>query len=195
MPNVRGASISVKHVVSALAIMSGLALLAAELPSTKNGEWFYWSGDLKGTRYSPLSQINADNFNKLEVAWRFKTDSFGTRPEYKLEGTPLMVNGVIYTTAGTRRDALLWTLSRARSFGSTACTKVTARRSRPDSFPATEFLLDRRPGRRANLVHHHWLSSGRVECQDRHSDSVVRKHRRSRSQDRPIHGDRQADRY
>src|SRR5206468_4108048 len=34
---------------------------------------------------------------------RFKTDSLGPRPEYKLEGTPLMVNGVLYTTAGTRR--------------------------------------------------------------------------------------------
>ena len=31
------------------------------------------------------------------------TDSLGPRPEYKLEGTPLMVNGVLYTTAGTRR--------------------------------------------------------------------------------------------
>jgi quinoprotein glucose dehydrogenase len=95
-----------KYVLSALAILGGLALVRAELPSTKNGEWIYWAGDLKGTRYSPLSQIDANNFNKLEVAWRFKTDNFGTRPEYKLEGTPLMVNGVIYTTAGTRRDAV-----------------------------------------------------------------------------------------
>ncbi len=95
-----------KHLFSVLAVVSGLALIAAEMPSTKNGQWIYWAGDLKGTRYSPLDQINADNFNKLEVAWRLKTDNFGTRPEYKLEGTPLMVNGVIYTTAGTRRDAM-----------------------------------------------------------------------------------------
>ena len=44
---------------------------------------------MRGTRYSPLDQINAANFNKLEVAWRFKTDNLGPRPEYKLEGTPL----------------------------------------------------------------------------------------------------------
>ncbi len=75
-------------------------------PSTKNGEWIYWGGDLKGTKYSPADQINAGNFNKLEVAWRFKTDNYGTRPEFKLEGTPLMIHGVLYTTAGTRRDAL-----------------------------------------------------------------------------------------
>src|SRR5512145_3316216 len=74
--------------------------------STKNGEWPHYTGDLAGTRYSPLDQINADNFNKLEVAWRFKTDNLGTRPEYKLEGTPLMVNGMLYTTAGTRRSII-----------------------------------------------------------------------------------------
>ena len=47
-----------------------------------------------------------DNFNKLEVAWRFKTDNLGTRPEYKLEGTPIMVKGVVYATAGTRRSVV-----------------------------------------------------------------------------------------
>ncbi len=56
--------------------------------------------------YSPLAQITAGNFNTLEVAWRLKTDNFGTRPEYKLEGTPLMVGGVVYTTAGTRRAVI-----------------------------------------------------------------------------------------
>jgi glucose dehydrogenase len=33
------------------------------------------------------NQINGRNFNQLQVAWRFKTDEFGTRPEYKLEET------------------------------------------------------------------------------------------------------------
>ncbi len=75
-------------------------------PSTKNGEWPHYTADLKGTKYSPLDQINASNFSKLEVAWRFKTDNLGTRPEYKLEGTPLMVKGVIYATAGTRRSVI-----------------------------------------------------------------------------------------
>jgi quinoprotein glucose dehydrogenase len=74
--------------------------------STRNGEWPHYTGDLTGARYSPLDQINAENFNKLEVAWRFKTDSLGTRPEYKLEGTPLMVKGMIYATAGTRRSVV-----------------------------------------------------------------------------------------
>lgn len=71
--------------------------------STTNGEWPSHTGDTRGTRYAPLDQITAANFNSLEVAWRFKTDQLGPRPEFKLEGTPLMVGGVLYTTAGTRR--------------------------------------------------------------------------------------------
>jgi quinoprotein glucose dehydrogenase len=72
----------------------------------KNTEWPTYNADLAGSRYRPLDQINGTNFSKLEVAWRFKTDSIGNRPEYKLEGTPLMVNGVVYTTAGSRRAAI-----------------------------------------------------------------------------------------
>src|SRR4051812_25967661 len=76
---------------------------APGFPSTKNGEWPYYTADVRGSRYSPLDQINGSNFNQLEVAWRFKTDNLGTRPEFKLEGTPLMVKGVVYATGGTRR--------------------------------------------------------------------------------------------
>jgi quinoprotein glucose dehydrogenase len=67
------------------------------------GEWRTYGGDVGNTRYSPLDQINASNFNNLEVAWRFKTENLGPRPEFQLEGTPLMANGVVYATAGTRR--------------------------------------------------------------------------------------------
>jgi quinoprotein glucose dehydrogenase len=68
-----------------------------------NGEWRTYGGDPGHTRYSPLDQINAANFGKLEVAWRFKTDSLGPRPEYQFESTPLMVKGLLYSTAGSRR--------------------------------------------------------------------------------------------
>src|SRR5215472_7512997 len=79
-------------------------LSAQYVLGTQNGEWPAYAGDLSNYRYSPLDQINGSNFNKLEVAWRFKTDNLGTRPEYKLEGTPIMVNGVVYATGGTRRS-------------------------------------------------------------------------------------------
>ena len=72
----------------------------------KDTEWPSYAADLAGTRYRPLDQIKASNFNDLEIAWRIKTDNFGDRPEYKLEGTPLMVNGVLYATAGSRRAVI-----------------------------------------------------------------------------------------
>ena len=98
----------------AVVAMAGIFLLphaigqsgAAAKPSTKNGEWPFYTADEKGTKYSPLDQINGSNFNKLEVAWRFKTDNLGPRPEFKLEGTPLMVKGVLYATGGTRRSVV-----------------------------------------------------------------------------------------
>lgn len=73
---------------------------ASPMPSTANGEWPMYTADLRGSKYSPLDQITASNFSKLEVAWRIKTDNFGPRPENKLEGTPLMVKGMLYATAG-----------------------------------------------------------------------------------------------
>ncbi len=69
----------------------------------KNGEWRWYGGDAGHTRYSPLDQINATNFSNLTVAWRFKTEHLGPRPEFQFESTPLMANGVLYSTAGTRR--------------------------------------------------------------------------------------------
>src|SRR6187402_2483291 len=76
---------------------------ASGMPSTKNGEWPMYTADLRGSKYSPLDQITGANFSKMEVAWRLKTDNFGPRPETKLEGTPIMVKGMLYATAGTRR--------------------------------------------------------------------------------------------
>ncbi len=84
------------------------------------GEWPTYGGDLGHTRYAALDGIDASNFAELEVAWRFKTDNLGPSPEYRLQSTPLMVDGVLYSTGGTRRavvalDAgtgeLLWTYS------------------------------------------------------------------------------------
>ena len=104
---------------------------------TKNGEWRTYGGDLGNTRYSPLDQINAANFSKLEVAWRFKTDNLGPRPEFNLQSTPLMVNGVLYSTAGTR--ARWW-----RSMPPPAsCSGCTARTKAPRGAAAPRQLSGR----------------------------------------------------
>jgi len=69
-------------------------------------DWQFYGGDLAGTRYSPLDQINASNFDKLEVAWRFDTNSFGRQPDAYYNCTPLVVKDRLYATAGTRRDVV-----------------------------------------------------------------------------------------
>jgi quinoprotein glucose dehydrogenase len=67
---------------------------------------------LASTHYSPLAQIDGSNFKSLEVAWRFKTDSLGPRPEFKLEGTPLMVKAC--STRRPARGARSWRSTRRR---------------------------------------------------------------------------------
>lgn len=92
--------------LTALFLLTVLGALPAKTQAQSGGdisEWPTYGADLANTRYRPFNQIDATNFNKLEVAWTFKTDNLGPRPEYMLEGTPLMVGGVLYTTAGTRR--------------------------------------------------------------------------------------------
>src|SRR5438132_2675976 len=74
---------SLRWVFSA-AIMS--LFCASTVPLTaqsgaKSGEWRSYGADVVNTHYSPLDQINASNFSKLEMAWHFKTDNLGPRPE------------------------------------------------------------------------------------------------------------------
>src|SRR5207248_11740206 len=80
-----------------LALTAACLLLIAVLSAigqsgAKNGEWRTYGADLGNTHYSPVDQINATNFSKLQVAWRFKTESLGPRPETNLEATPLIAN-------------------------------------------------------------------------------------------------------
>src|SRR5580658_4330265 len=83
---------------------AALAAIAAACAQTSNpNEWPSYAADLAGTRYRPLDQINAANFGKLEVAWRFKTDNLGVRKEYQYEATPLVMHGKLYSTGGSRR--------------------------------------------------------------------------------------------
>jgi quinoprotein glucose dehydrogenase len=66
-----------------------------------------YTADTRGSKYSPLDQINATNFSKLEVAWTFKTDNLGARPEQKLQGAPVAIRGTLYTTAGQAGKAVV----------------------------------------------------------------------------------------
>jgi hypothetical protein len=90
--------------VGVVHIGSQSAPSVARPSSTAGAEWRTWGGNLGNQRYAPLAQIDASNFGKLELAWRFKVDNLGPRPEYRLEGTPLVVDGVLYATGGTSRS-------------------------------------------------------------------------------------------
>jgi quinoprotein glucose dehydrogenase len=67
------------------------------------GEWRAYGGDLGHTRYAPLDQIDASNFGSLAIAWRFSVANLGPTAEMRLQSTPLVVDGVLYTTGGMRR--------------------------------------------------------------------------------------------
>src|SRR5882672_5749984 len=104
-PSPRGQTMKPRSVASA-ALAVALVVLSGHASAQHgalNGEWPTYGGDLGNTRYSPLDRIDASNFKSLEVAWRFKADNLGPTREYNFQSTPLMVDGVVYSTAGSRR--------------------------------------------------------------------------------------------
>jgi quinoprotein glucose dehydrogenase len=96
------------------ALAAGALVLAALLPSplspqqrgNPDGEWRYWGGDAWSTRFSPLEQINAQNFDSLRVAWVWRGDNFGPDADPILRSTPIYARGKLYTVAGSRRTVV-----------------------------------------------------------------------------------------
>jgi glucose dehydrogenase len=68
------------------------------------GEWPTYNHDLAGTRYSPLTQINASNGARLTQAWVYRPSATGGHSSGEV--TPIVVNGVMYLTAGNRVVAM-----------------------------------------------------------------------------------------
>ena len=87
-------------------VLSGGMVTVSAQTGAVDGEWRTYGGDLASTRYAPLDQIDGANFNDLEVAWRFDTVNLGPQPDFNYQATPLMVDGVLYTTAGSRRNVV-----------------------------------------------------------------------------------------
>lgn len=71
-----------------------------------NAEWLSYHADSAATHYSPIDYINKDNVANLEIAWRWYTVNHGPQAEFNYQATPLMIDGVLYTTAGRRRDVV-----------------------------------------------------------------------------------------
>jgi len=57
--------------------------------------WPTYSGDYTGQRHTPLTQITPANAHRLSAQWTFQT---GIIPRRGYEGTPLVVDGVMYLT-------------------------------------------------------------------------------------------------
>ena len=74
---------------------------------TPDGEWHFWGADQWSTRYSPLDQIDASNFESLRTAWVWRGDNFSPEgPDPLLRATPIYVNGTLYSVAGSRRSVV-----------------------------------------------------------------------------------------
>ena len=101
--DVRGTGVRAAAVAALL--LAGAAPGVAQFGAA-GGEWRTYGGDLGSTRYAPLDQITAENFDDLEVQWRFRTTNLGPFPDFNYQATPLMVDGVLYATAGSRRNVV-----------------------------------------------------------------------------------------
>jgi quinoprotein glucose dehydrogenase len=91
---------------SALALLGPQMAQAQTAGRAANTQWLHYANGLDSARYAPLDQIDASNFNKLEMVWRFSTNALGPNLDADYQSTPLFVNGKIYTTAGFRRDVV-----------------------------------------------------------------------------------------
>ena len=134
-----------KRIALVVVALASLSVAVAGQTGTKNGEWPTYGGDLGNTKYAPLDQITAANFNSLEVAWRFKTDNLGPRPEFQFESTPLMVKGVLYSTAGTQARGRRTRCGNRRAAVDAQRERGSARRRRASSaLRSRARLLERR---------------------------------------------------
>ena len=91
-----------------LTIAFGMILSApipsmAQGPGTANGEWTFLGGDSWHTRYAPAAEINASNFEDLEVVWRWDASSFGPSTP---RATPSYIDGKLITVTGDRRHVV-----------------------------------------------------------------------------------------
>ena len=92
--------------VTAFGFCLMLPVTAQPMLGTENGEWRYLGGNVGHTRYSPLDQINGENFEDLEIAWIFHSDNFGPNLDYFSRSTPIYVDGVVYTVMTPRRQVV-----------------------------------------------------------------------------------------
>lgn len=80
-----------------------LAQHVNDRPGDEPGEWRFIGGDAGHTRSTPLAEINAENFEDIEVEWTWEDRSFGSTPP---RSTPVYADGKLFTVAGARRHVV-----------------------------------------------------------------------------------------
>ncbi len=105
-------------VVLLTAAIAGLPLAARAQYGATDGEWRHYGGDNGGTKYSPLDQIDAANFDELRIAWRWASadgalDLEALREQRQrvsirgFQATPLMIDGVLYLSTAMYQVAAI----------------------------------------------------------------------------------------
>ncbi len=86
-----------------LVCVAGAGLLYAQGRSS-SGDWRTYSGDAEGRRYSPLTQINAQNVSRLKLAWQYgvAAPDVAVNSVGRSQAVPLLVGGVLYTSTARR---------------------------------------------------------------------------------------------
>ncbi|HXG68941.1 MAG TPA: PQQ-dependent dehydrogenase, methanol/ethanol family [Blastocatellia bacterium] len=114
------------------AATKGIDDAALRNADTRAGDWLTHGRTYSEARFSPLKQINAENVKSLGLAWAFDTET--TRG---LEATPIVVDGILYTTgswsvvfaidARTGKQLWKWDPQVPRDYGQKACCDVVNR--------------------------------------------------------------------
>jgi glucose dehydrogenase len=80
------------RVMPGIIFAAGLVALGYSQVVPQKGDWPEYGRDPGGSRYSPLTQINARNVDHLDRAWTYHTGETGR----SFEATPILVNNVLY---------------------------------------------------------------------------------------------------
>ena len=163
-----------------LSVFAGLAWLSSGLvgqnrtgatPSLAAGDWPHYTADMRGSEVLAARPDQRRQLQQARSRVALQDRHLGPRPEYKLEGTPLAINGVLYTTGGTRRSVvaldgktgeLIWAHSLREGKRAGVSPRQLSGRGR--------LVLDRRPRRRPHPLRHDRLSPGRAQREERRAD-------------------------
>lgn len=103
--------VTTKRLISSLIMSAGVLIFSPMVWSQSGtdvsaGDWPDYHGNMGAQRYSPLDQINAENVDSLEIAWRFSTESFGPSADFNNPSTPLEIDGVLYADIASTRNVV-----------------------------------------------------------------------------------------